>query len=148
TQSGRKVIYKSEPAVAEGASNHTIVTNSIANVIEYDVTKVFAPEWSEDRYADEYTFALFRTTSGAELVRYATFTIDKDTGNAAPTIRKDVVDDALITIEQLGEWHVLISGLPEFDSEGQQYEYLLLEQDGQPHQMRTERDENGNYFAT
>ena len=148
TQSGRKVIYKSEPAVAEGASNHTIVTNSIANVIEYDVTKEFAPEWSEDRYAGEYTFALFRTTSGAEPVRYATFTIDKDTGNAAPTIRKDVVDDALLTIEQLGEWHVLISGLPEFDSEGQQYEYLLLEQNGQPHQMDSERDENGNYFAT
>ena len=43
---------------------------------------------------------------------------------------------------------MLISGLPEFDSEGQQYEYLLLEQNGQPHQMHTERDENGNYFAT
>ncbi len=37
--------------------------------------------------------------------------------------------------------------MPEFDADGQQYEYLLLEADGSPANITTERDDDGNYTS-
>lgn len=146
-QNGRNMVYSSSCVLSDDdeKENCTIITNSIANVIDYDVIKEFSPSWNEDDYADTYTFSLFRFTSGSELERYATFTIDKDITNGPPNIFKYVADNANLSIEQLGEWHVVIHGLPEFDADGQQYEYLLLESDGSPVTMTTERDDDGNY---
>lgn len=147
-QNGREIIYKSSCSAAGDAEeeNCTVITNSIANVIDYDVTKEFTTLWNTDDYVDSYTFTLFRATSGSELERYATFTIDKDTQNALPVITKLISEDSAdLSIEQIDEWHVLIHGLPEFDADGQQYEYLLMEADGSPANITTEKDNNGNY---
>jgi hypothetical protein len=148
-QNGRKIIYKSScDSTGDNAQeNCTVITNSIANVIDYDVTKEFATPWNNEDYADSYTFSLFRATSGSELERYATFTIDQDTENDPPKITKYKDDSASLSIEQIGEWHVIIDGLPEFDADGQQYEYLLLESDGSPANITTERDDDGNYTS-
>lgn len=148
-QNGRKIIYKSrcDSNGDNAQENCTVITNSIANVIDYDVTKEFATPWNNVDYADSYTFTLFRATSGSELERYATFTIDRDTENDPPEITKYIGDSANLSIEQVDEWHVLIHGLPEFDADGQQYEYLLLESDGSPANITTERDNNGNYTS-
>ena len=148
-QNGRSIVYNSSCNAAGGdvQENCTVITNSIANVIDYDVVKEFAPAWNEQDYADSYTFSLFRATSGSSLERYATFTIDKDAENTPPEITKHIDDGALLTVEQLGEWQVSIHGLPEFDSDGQQYEYLLLEADGSPANITTERDDDGNYSS-
>lgn len=148
-QNGREIIYNSSCNAADddAQENCTVITNSIANVIDYDVTKEFATPWNNDDYADSYTFSLFRATSGSELELYATFTIDKDMGNHAPEITKHTEDSANLSIEQLDEWHVIIHGLPEFDADGQQYEYLLLEADGSPANITTERDDDGNYSS-
>lgn len=148
-QNGRKIIYKSScDSTGDNAQeNCTVITNSIANVIDYDVTKKFATSWNNEDYADSYTFTLFRATSGSELERYATFTIDQDTENDPPEITKYIEDSASLSIEQIDEWHVIIDGLPEFDADGQQYEYLLLEADGSPANITTERDDDGNYTS-
>lgn len=148
-QNGREITYKSSCNAAgdDAQENCTVITNSIANVIDYDVTKEFTPSWDDESYADSYTFTLFRATSGSELERYATFTIDKDTNNDPPKINKDIEDSASLSIEQDDEWHVTIHGLPEFDADGQQYEYLLMEADGSPANITTERDDDGNYAS-
>lgn len=148
-QNGREIIYNSSCNAADddAQENCTVITNSIANVIDYDVTKEFATPWNNDDYADSYTFSLFRATSGSGLERYATFIIDKDTENDPPEITKYIEDSANLSIEQLDEWHVIIHGLPEFDADGQQYEYLLLEADGSPANITTERDDDGNYSS-
>lgn len=149
-QNGRKITYNSSCGATgdDARENCTVITNSIANVIEYDVTKEFTTPWNEQEYKESYRFTLFRATSGSELERYATFTIDKDTDNEPPEITKHIADGANLSIEQLAEWHVLIHGLPEFDADGQQYEYLLLEGDGSPTTITTERDKDGNYTST
>lgn len=149
TQNGREVIYSSscDSSDTDEEENCTVITNSIANVIDYDVTKTFFPEWNETDYASSYTFSLFRSTSGSPLERYADFTIHKD-ADAQPTITGPFNDNATLTIEQRGEWHVVIHGLPEFDADGQQYEYLLLEANGNPLTIETERDEiTGDYSS-
>lgn len=176
-QNGRKIIYKSscDSNGDNAQDNCTVITNSIANVIDYDVTKEFSPEWNDKDYADSYTFTLFRATSGSELERYATFTIDRDTENDPPEIItyaensnsisleqlgglsewiaslskviKNIGDSASLSIEQIDEWHVVIHGLPEYDADGQQYEYLLMEADGSPANITTERDNDGNYAS-
>lgn len=144
-QSDREIVYTSKSELDTTNSNHTIVTNSIANTIWYDVTKKFQDGWS-DAYKTEYSFTLFRATSGSELTPYATFTINQ---SGVPTIQKDtnITDNASLSIASTADWKVRISGLPEFDADGQQYEYLLLENDGFPLQMTTERDTDGNYSS-
>ncbi len=66
-QNGREIIYKSscDSAGDDAQENCTVITNSIANVIDYDVTKEFATPWNNEDYADSYTFTLFRATSGS-----------------------------------------------------------------------------------
>ena len=145
-QNGRQVLYHSESDASTGEEG-TRITNSIANTVEYQVIKEFDPAWDPALYDDSYTFSLFRSTSGSNLVRYATFTVDRDTRNDPPTIRNHVSDNASLSIQQTGEWEVIISGLPEFDTDGQQYEYLLLEENGSPLQMDTKRDQEGNYIT-
>lgn len=144
-QSDREIVYTSKSELDTTNSNHTIVTNSIANTIWYDVTKKFQDGWS-DAYKTEYSFTLFRATSGSELTPYATFTINK---NGNPEIKKvdESADSASLSIASTDYWKVRIIGLPEFDADGQQYEYLLLENDGSPLQMTTERDTDGNYSS-
>lgn len=148
-QNGREVTYRST-SEEDSDQNHTTITNTIANVIDYDVTKEFTPAWNPDEYAEEYSFSLFRTTSGSELERYLTFTIDGDTMDEAPEIKYYGTDSPkpTISIQQTEEWKVKISGLPEFDGDGQQYQYLLLEENGSPLQMDTQRDKQGNYATT
>ena len=146
-QNGCQIIYSSTVDQSQ-ADNYTVITNSIANVIEYDVVKGFEPEWNPEQYQDSYTFGLFRSTSGSDLIRYATFTINRneETGESVIT-KEDGIDHAKLTIEQTGEWSIKISGLPEFDAEGQQYEYLLLEENGNMLYLDTQRDEEGNYSS-
>lgn len=43
-------------------------------------------------------------------------------------------------------WHVTITGLPEFDESGRQYDYVLVEENTAP-RYETERDSDG-YFTT
>lgn len=147
-QNNRKVIYKSVSEISPENETRTVITNSIANVVNYDVTKVFTDGWNPDEYEDSYTFSLFRSISGSALTRYATFTIDGDAQNQPPVITKHVQDGASLEIEQTEAWKVHISGLPEFDADGQQYEYMLLEETGSMLHMDSQRDDNGNYFST
>ena len=137
-QNNREVIYRSESVIEDGS---TKITNSIANTIDYVVEKRFAEGVTP---ADSYTFALYRSTSGSELEKYATFTMTQDGTNLEVT-KEQGIDDAELSITSQGDWKVTISGLPEFDADGQQYEYLLMEVNGNLLSVETEKLDNGNY---
>lgn len=139
-QNNREVIYRSESVIEDGS---TKITNSIANTIDYVVEKEFANGWSE-QYEDQYTFALYRSTSGSGLEKYATFTMTQD-GKNLVVKKVQGIDDADLSITSQGDWKVTISGLPEFDADGQQYEYLLMEVNGNLLSVETEKLDNGNY---
>ena len=144
-QNGRDIVYKST-VDATG----TKITNSIANTIDYEVTKTFEGGWNENQYQTSYTFALYRSTSGSELEKYATFTIDKNETNTKVEKVSSINDGATLTINQDKNnlWKVTISGLPEFNADGQQYEYLLMEVGGNLVDSTTTRDHDGNYQST
>lgn len=152
TQSGRKVTYTSKaetfPADTDaGEPARTEITNSIANTIDYAVTKTFDPAWNAEDYGTEYSFTLFQSVSGSVPKRYVSFTVSKDgDGDADLTWHVDAVDT--VEAEQDGAWHVTVTGLPEYDDDGQLYEYLLMETDGSPLDMTYSIDQDGNYSAT
>lgn len=146
TQNGRKIQYRSVSREAEDGG--TVITNSIANTIDYAVEKKFEGGWDADNYEERYTFTLFRSTSGSQAVRYLTFTMDGDAeGDVEFTTHNVDEEEKNITVQRDGAWKVSIHGLPEFDTEGQQYEYMLLEKSGNLLSIQTERDDEGNYAS-
>lgn len=146
TQNGRKIQYRSVSREAEDGG--TVITNSIANTIDYAVEKRFEGGWDADKYKDSYTFTLFRSTSGSQAVRYLTFTMDgKTEGPVEFTTHNVDEEEKNITVQRDDAWKVSIHGLPEFDAEGQQYEYMLLEESGNLLSIQTERDDEGNYVS-
>lgn len=160
TQSGRTVTYRSkvEEIAADEATGDpacTKITNSIANTIDYAVQKEFKnPDYeigfANGDYEERYTFTLFQSVSGSVPKRYLSFTVSKDpAGDANLTWHVDKKDQAdTVEAAQDGAWHVTVTGLPEYDADGQLYEYLLMEQDGTPLNMTFQIDENGDYTAT
>lgn len=160
TQSGRTVTYRSTVQVipaneATGDPACTKITNTIANTIDYAIQKEFTnPDYetgfANGQYEESYTFTLFQSVSGSVPKRYLSFTVSKDgTGSANLTWHVDPKDQAAtVKAEQDAEWHATVTGLPEYDADGQLYEYLLMEQDGTPLNMTFQIDENGDYTAT
>ena len=146
TQNGRKIQYRSVSREAEDGG--TVITNSIANTIDYAVEKRFEGGWDADKYKDSYTFTLFRSTSGSRAARYLTFTMDgKTEGDVKFETYGVDEEEKNITVQRDGAWKVSIHGLPEFDTEGQQYEYMLLEKSGNLLSIQTKRDDEGNYTS-
>ena len=146
TQNGRKIQYRSVSREVEDGG--TVITNSIANTIDYAVEKRFEGGWDADNYKDSYTFTLFRSTSGSQAAAYLTFTMDgKTEGDVKFETYGVDEEEKNITVQRDGAWKVSIHGLPEFDTEGQQYEYMLLEKSGNLLSIQTKRDDEGNYAS-
>ena len=160
TQSGRAVTYRStveEKPASEttGEPACTEITNAIANTIDYAIQKEFKdPDYetglAEGKYQDHYTFTLFQSVSGSVPKRYLSFTVSKDPAGGANLIWHVDAKDQADTVEakQDAEWHATVTGLPEYDADGQLYEYLLMEQDGTPLDMTFQIDADGDYTAT
>lgn len=108
----------------------------------------------KDDNAKSATFYLYRVESGEQVPMdepggyYLAFTMTKD----EVTFFDDpgsVTDEefANIKITETGEgnpWHVNITGLPEFDEGGRQYDYVLVEANASP-RYETERKSDGYY---
>ena len=160
TQSGRTVTYRStvEETPADEAAGEpacTEITNAIANTIDYAIQKEFKdPDYetglAEGKYQDHYTFTLFQSVSGSVPKRYLSFTVSENAAGDANLIWHVDEKDQADTVEakQDAEWHATVTGLPEYDADGQLYEYLLMEQDGTPLDMTFQIDADGDYTAT
>lgn len=105
-----------------------------------------------DSNAESATFYLYRVESGQQVPMgqeggyYLGFTMTKD-GAVFFDDPGSVTDEefANIKITETGEgnpWHVNITGLPEFDEGGRQYDYVLVEANASP-RYETERESDG-----
>lgn len=150
-QGGRTVQYRSaiRQAGSAGKGYSTTVTNTIANTIQYEVAKVWLDENGETQppQGATATFAIYRMRNGEALGEpVAVFSVD-GTADAEPT----VVNKALgILAQETAPWQATVTPLDEFDENGGQYQYLLLEQGGTANFIptyKTERDEQG-YHTT
>lgn len=95
------------------------------------------------------TFYLYRVESGEQVPMdepggyYLSFTMSKD-GGVLGEGTASVADRANIKLEYSEDspWHVNITGLPEFDEGGRQYDYVLVEANASP-RYETERESDG-----
>ncbi len=141
-QNDREIQYKSESTEQEDGS--TLITNSIANTVDYDIVKKWVDEdgndISQEKTGSEVKFYLFRTVNGTDMVKVAEVTMDGETDEDQILVNEELG----IYFQETGSWKATITPLEEFDEEGRQYEYSLVEVGGNP-SMETSKDENGNY---
>lgn len=105
----------------------------------------------KDDNAKEATFYLYRVESGEQVPMdepggyYLSFTMSKNGGVLGEGTASEA-DRANIKLEYSEDspWHVNITGLPEFDEGGRQYDYVLVEADASP-RYETERKSDGYY---
>ena len=108
----------------------------------------------KDDNAKSATFYLYRVESGEQVPMdqeggyYLAFEMSKNGepttwsfGNAAPAGEQEQIT---ITPDEDTPWHVNITGLPEFDEGGRQYDYVLVEADASP-RYETTREWDGYY---
>ena len=157
-QSERIIKYRSTVQVDE-KSGHTTVTNTIANIIDYDVEKHWDTNGDGEYDTDEdlgrlpentqITFALYRTISGQALPQkaYVSFPMDGTVDEASQVLETGEAN-VTVTVQETAPWAAKLTGLPEFDEEGRAYEYVLLESAGPENYFptyETTRDGEGNY---
>lgn len=127
--------------------NGTVITNAVSNRIDYTVEKV----WLEGVEERPVTFALYRTIGEQSLTedcKVLTFEMDEEGAFVEGSIEHgDAYNDEIdkeITISGKN-WEALLNSLPEYDEEGRRYEYLILEEDGNPTYETTIDSETGDY---
>ena len=143
-QSGREIVYSSVSEIQGDGS--TVITNSIANTIDYEVIKVWLNADGEETQAPDgatATFNIYRTISGDALGEpVAAFTMDGGVDEEAVCVNEELG----IYVRETEEWTALVTPLDEYDADGRQYEYILLEVSGDSEFIptyETERNEDG-----
>lgn len=102
----------------------------------------------KDDNAKSATFYLYRVESGEQVPMdepggyYLSFTMSKDSGVLGEGTASEA-DRANIKLEYSEDspWHVNITGLPEFDEGGRQYDYVLVEANASPRYETTRESE-------
>lgn len=137
THDGKQVTYTSEAVTKD---NTTTITNSVADTVDYKVTK----KW-ENMDSTEVTFDLYQLPSGssvtAESLPYISFDWDGETleiNNSGKLSSADALEELGIRFDEpvvTGEnpnsqWDTVFRDLPRFDQNGREYEYVLLERVG------------------
>ena len=127
--------------------NTTEITNAVSNQIDYTVEK----KWESGVQERQVTFALYRTIgeqSLTETCKVLTFTMDAGgTVNVDFTKENAFIDaiDGEISIQFSEAWKALLQNLPEYDEEGRRYEYLILEENGNPTYETSIDSSTGDY---
>lgn len=127
--------------------NTTEITNAVRNQIDYTVEK----KWKSGAQEGPVTFALYRTIgeqSLTETCKVLTFTMDAGgTVNVDFTKENAFIDaiDGEISIQFSEAWKALLQNLPEYDEEGRRYEYLILEENGNPTYETSIDSSTGDY---
>lgn len=138
THDGKQVTYTSE-AVTEG--NTTTITNSVADTVDYKVTK----EW-EGMASSKVTFDLYQLPSGSSVTANSQPYISFDWNGETLEINESGKLQSADALKELGisfdkpkvestgdensQWDTVFRDLPRFDQNGREYEYVLLERVG------------------
>ncbi len=155
-QNGEEVTYRSE-STEDPETGDTVITNGIADTIQYEAKKIWLDEKGEDisleKAGTEVTFALYRAISGEEPdYTEPCFTFEMDgIAEDTPTETMDQEGNP-VTVQETEPWYVSVIGLPEYNEEGLLYEYFLLEISSGDMSFypvyKTERTKDGGYFTT
>ena len=148
-QGDRKVEYTasvSEVQVASGSYVNKVV-NKVKNELSYKITKKWQDKDGNPSEPREksITLYLYQIQSGSSLTPGMRPLVEIKLGTDITDEKPVSVKDTEITYQR-NEWYVDIQHLPEFDGQGREYEYLLLEEGGIPTYNIT-RDENNNYIV-
>lgn len=126
-QNDEDVRYRSD---SKTDGTNTVVTNTIANTVRYDIKKIWKNADGEETNAPEgaeVTFGIYRSLNG-ELTAQPVVEVTLD--GVADEEPITVVDKDLgidLTVQETSPWFATVNPLNEYDKEGHQYEYLLLE---------------------
>ena len=155
-QNGEEVTYRSE-STEDPETGDTVITNGIADTIQYEAKKIWLDEKGEDislkKAGTEVTFALYRAISGEEPdYTEPCFTFEMNgIAEDTPTETMDQEGNP-VTVQETEPWYVSVIGLPEYNEEGLLYEYFLLEISSGDVSFypvyKTERTKDGGYFTT
>ena len=149
-QDGRSVEYRSEVKIGE--DGNTDIINSIENTVTYEVEKKWYDQDGDETKAPdgaEVAFNIYRIINGEDISAdksVAEFTMDGKVDDKETVVNKDLG----ITVREVEPWIAEVKPLAEFDEEGRQYEYILLETDGVNNyipEYEITKDNEGNYYA-
>ena len=145
-QNGREVQYQST-TTANGNGDQTI-TNELKDTVNYNMEK----QWLNGLQPDEVSFSVFQIPSGGTLDKdklYVTFTMNRDGSiKEFHCTRNDAVQVG--SKANGNNWKALVSNLPEFDEQGAEYQYVLLEDTGDiawTTNYENKRVNNGDYMT-
>lgn len=157
-QGGREILYRSESTVCqeEDGSWVTRLENSIANTITYHVEK----RWHQSLNPQEITLQLYVMGADGTVGKpLCEFTMDGTADGTPTTVTIDGFGSFTVQEGENGApedgsdighiWAADLRDLPQYDSSGRLYEYVLLEKvdedSGRIPQSQTTKDEDGNY---
>ena len=157
-QDGREILYRSESTVCqeEDGSWATRLENSIANTITYHVEK----RWHQSLNPKPITLQLYvMGADGTVGTPLCEFTLDGTADGTPTTVAIDGFGSFTVQEGENGTpgegseighiWTADFSDLPQYDSGGRLYEYVLLEkvddESGRIPQSETTKDKDGNY---
>lgn len=160
----RRVQYESLSDEDPYDRNHTIITNTLDNEIDYFIDKYWWNGEAEGEAQDPENY----DKDAPEGVGELTFAIQVVEGEQSVDFLKGIemdgtpdtdyfqIKDAegnLYYYSETAPWYVTVQGLPEYDENGRAVEYVLAENRDSDNpwsvvMQHTERDEDGNYITT
>ncbi len=125
---GRDIDFISTPSVDEDNPQNTIVTNTIANTIKYDVIKEWLNEEGEKTEPPigvSVSFNIYQMLNNEYAYKdpIATFEMDGVVDDEKILVNKELG----IYAQEISPWMVRVTPLREFNEHGMQYEYVLME---------------------
>lgn len=160
----RRVQYESLSDEDPEDRNHTIITNTLDDEIDYFIDKHWWNGEAEGGAQDpenygkdapegvgELTFAI-QVVEGEQSVDFLTGIKMDGTPDTDYFQIKDA-EGNLYYYSETDTWYVTVRGLPEYDEDGRAVEYVLAENHNEDSawsvvMQHTERDEDGNYITT
>lgn len=160
----RSVQYESLSDEDPYDRNHTIITNTLDDEIDYFIDKYWWNGEAEGEAQDpenydkdapegvgELTFAI-QVVEGEQSVDFLTG-IEMDGTPDTDYFQIKDAEGNLYYYSETDPWYVTVRGLPEYDENGRAVEYVLAESRDSDNpwsvvMQHTERDEDGNYITT
>ena len=151
----RSITYQATSETTQNEENGayaTKVTNSLDNKIIYTINKQWFNEDGDPAdppAGTKLTFSLYRSINGSPLSGEEVAQIPMD-GVADGDFREvRIPDGSIIKVSETQGWQIKVEDLDEFDEEGRQWEYAVLETEGPenyiPTYTTTHDPASGNY---
>lgn len=151
----RSITYQATSETTQNEENGayaTKVTNSLDNKITYTINKQWLDQNGDSAappVGAELTFSLYRSINGSPLSGEKVAQIPMDGVADGDFSEVTISDGSVIKVKETESWKITVEDLDEFDEEGRQWEYAVLETEGPedyiPTYTTTHDPASGNY---